>query len=106
MKQRAEEACSIGIDELTLFTLKQWQFPTSRNRCPIPGSFPNMAGATNPGNIGHACVKALWIDKKPAAGMERPEEYDPAHYAFIAVHVWGEFVREELSRHHKSSSLH
>src|SRR3989449_7637619 len=36
----------IGIDELTLFTLNQWQFLTSRNRCPVPGTFPNMAGAT------------------------------------------------------------
>lgn len=78
----------IGIDELTLFTLKQWQFLTSRNRCPVPGTFPNMAGATNPGNIGHAWVKALWIDRKPAPGMERPEEYDPADYAFIAAKVW------------------
>jgi phage terminase large subunit len=85
---QGSEFLFIGIDELTLFTLKQWQFLTSRNRCPIPGSFPNMAGATNPGNIGHAWVKALWIDKKPAAGMERPEEYDPADYAFIAAHVW------------------
>ncbi len=25
----------IGIDELTHFTLRQWQFLTSRNRCPI-----------------------------------------------------------------------
>ena len=78
----------IGIDELTLFTLKQWQFLTSRNRCPVPGAFPNMAGATNPGNIGHAWVKALWIDKKPAPGMERPEEYDPADYAFIRALIW------------------
>ncbi len=44
----------IGIDELTLFTLRQWQFLTSRNRCPVPGAFPCMAAATNPGNIGHA----------------------------------------------------
>ena len=28
----------IGIDELTLFTLRQWQFLTSRNRCPIARS--------------------------------------------------------------------
>src|SRR6266852_892327 len=56
----------IGIDELTLFTLRQWQFLTSRNRCAVPGTFANMAGATNPGNIGHAWVKALWIDKRPA----------------------------------------
>ena len=73
----------IGIDELTLFTLRQWQFLTSRNRCPVPGTFSCMAGATNPGNIGHAWVKALWIDKQPAPGMERPEEYDAQDYDFI-----------------------
>jgi phage terminase large subunit len=73
----------IGIDELTLFTLRQWQFLTSRNRCAVPGTFPCMAGATNPGNIGHAWVKALWIDKQAAPGMERPEEYNPQDYDFI-----------------------
>jgi hypothetical protein len=77
----------IGIDELTLFTLRQWQFLTSRNRCPASGAFPCMAGATNPGNIGHAWVKSLWIDKKPAAGMETPEEYDPTDYEFIPARV-------------------
>jgi phage terminase large subunit len=77
----------IGIDELTLFTLRQWQFLTSRNRCPIARTFPNMAGATNPGNIGHAWVKSLWIDKQPAAGMESPECYDPADYDFISARV-------------------
>ena len=77
----------IGIDELTLFTLRQWQFLTSRNRCPVADAFPCMAGATNPGNIGHAWVKALWIDKKPAAGMESAEEYDPGDYEFIPARV-------------------
>ncbi len=78
----------IGIDELTLFTLRQWQFLTSRNRCPVAGAFPCMAGATNPGNIGHAWVKSLWIDRSPASGMERPEQYDPADYDFISARVW------------------
>lgn len=73
----------IGIDELTHFTLKQWQFLTSRNRCAIPGSSPCMAGATNPGNIGHAWVKALWVDKSPPPGYEQPELYDPDDYDFI-----------------------
>jgi hypothetical protein len=73
----------IGIDELTHFTLRQWQFLTSRNRCPVPGSRPSMAGATNPGNIGHAWVKALWVDHQPAAGMERPEEYNAVDYDFV-----------------------
>lgn len=77
----------IGIDELTLFTLRQWQFLTSRNRCPIPRAFPCMAGATNPGNIGHAWVKSLWVDKQAAAGMEHPEAYDAADYAFIPARV-------------------
>ena len=77
----------IGIDELTHFTLKQWQFLTSRNRCPIPGTFPCMAGATNPGNIGHAWVKALWVDKAPPTGFERPEQYDPGDYDFIRARI-------------------
>jgi len=71
----------IGLDELTHFTLKQWQFLTSRNR--HPGQFATMAGATNPGNIGHAWVKALFIDKVPAPGMDEPDKYDPTDYAFI-----------------------
>src|SRR6266478_1374285 len=73
----------IGLDELTHFTLKQWQFLTSRNRCPVPKSFACMAGASNPGNIGHAWVKALWVDHTPPPGFERPELYDERDYAFI-----------------------
>ena len=77
----------IGIDELTHFTLKQWQFLTSRNRCPIPGTKPRMAGATNPGNIGHAWVKALWVDQVAPAGYDRPEQYDPSDYEFIPARL-------------------
>jgi terminase large subunit-like protein len=77
----------IGLDELTHFTLKQWQFLTSRNRCPVPKSFPNMAGATNPGNIGHAWAKALWVDHVPPAGFERPELYDAQDYNFIRARL-------------------
>jgi hypothetical protein len=77
----------IGLDELTHFTLKQWQFLTSRNRCPVRGSSPCMAGATNPGNIGHAWVKALWVDHVPPAGFERPELYDPLEYDFIRARL-------------------
>jgi phage terminase large subunit len=77
----------IGIDELTHFTLKQWQFLTSRNRCPVRGSFACMAGATNPGNIGHAWVKALWVDHVPPPGFERPELYDARDYDFIRARL-------------------
>jgi phage terminase large subunit len=73
----------IGLDELTHFTLKQWQFLTSRNRCPVAGSKCSMAGATNPGNIGHAWVKSLWVDHKPPAGFEQTDFYNPNDYEFI-----------------------
>jgi len=77
----------IGLDELTHFTLKQWQFLTSRNRCPVKGTFPCMAGASNPGNIGHAWVKALWVDHAPPPGFERPDAYDPRDYHFIRARL-------------------
>jgi hypothetical protein len=73
----------IGVDELTQFTLGQWTFLTSRNRCPVPDTFPCMAGATNPGGVGHAWVKALWIDRRAAPGMERPEQYHPSDYHYV-----------------------
>jgi phage terminase large subunit len=87
----------IGIDELTHFTLKQWQFLTSRNRCPVKTysggrragktAYPCMAGATNPGNIGHAWVKALWVDHVPPPGFERPELYHARDYDFIRARL-------------------
>ena len=57
--------------------------PHQPQSLPAAGRQPNMAGATNPGNIGHAWVKALWVDQRPAPGMDRPEQYDPSDYAFI-----------------------
>ncbi len=76
------EFAFIGIDELTHFTLGQWQFLTSRNRTSCREARPNMAGASNPGNIGHAWVKALWVDRRAPGGMEEPAQYDPSDYAF------------------------
>jgi phage terminase large subunit len=77
----------IGIDELTHFTMKQWQFLTSRNRCSVPGSRCGMAGATNPGNIGHAWVKALWVDHVPPPGFERDGLYEARDYDFIRARL-------------------
>ena len=92
-RYQGAEFLFIGLDELTHFTLKQWQFLTSRNRCPIktdrtgkPVS-PCMAGATNPGNIGHAWVKALWVDKVPPPGFEQSGLYDPRDYDFIRARI-------------------
>ncbi len=86
-RYQGAEFLFIGIDELTHFTLKQWQFLTSRNRCPVRGSRPCMAGATNPGNIGHAWVKALWVDKVAPAGFEQTGLYDPRDYDFIRARI-------------------
>lgn len=96
-RYQGAEFLFIGIDELTHFTLKQWQFLTSRNRCPVRSYSrgkragekvaPCMAGTTNPGNIGHAWVKALWVDKVPPAGFERADLYDPRDYDFIRARI-------------------
>ncbi len=96
-RYQGAEFLFIGIDELTHFTLKQWQFLTSRNRCPAKvysagenagkRIVPCMAGATNPGNIGHAWVKALWVDHGPPPGFERPDLYDPRDYDFIRARI-------------------
>jgi hypothetical protein len=46
-----------------------------------------MAGATNPGNIGHAWVKVLWVDHVPPPGFDRPEKYDAKKYDFIRAYI-------------------
>ena len=89
-RYQGAEYLFIGVDELTHFSLKMWEFLTSRNRCRIPGSFPCMAGATNPGNIGHKWVNALWgcdgNGKRPAPGMDL-SQYDPNDYEFIPARL-------------------
>lgn len=77
----------IGFDELTEFTYPMWDFLKTRNRCPIKGTFPCMAGATNPGGVGHAWVKALWIEKHAPSGVESLV-YDPSQYSFTPAKLW------------------
>jgi Phage terminase large subunit len=79
----------VGFDELTHFTLKQWEFMKSRNRCPVEGSRPCMAGASNPGDRGHDWVRSLFIDKKPSrdADQEAASLYNPSDYEFIPAKV-------------------
>lgn len=92
----------IGLDELTHFTFEQWTFLGTRNRCKHKNSFPNMAGATNPGSRGHKWVKSLWIDKKPAPGMTdseyRPDDYDfiPASLDDNPIYAGDSQYRQEL----------
>src|SRR5882757_3447838 len=94
----------IGLDELTHFTLKQWQFLTSRNRCPVPKSFACMAGASNPGNIGHAWVKALWVDHTPPAGFDKPELYDARDYDFTRAKLADNPIYANDAAYHRTLS--
>jgi phage terminase large subunit len=77
----------IGLDELTQFQFRIWEHLRLRNRCPVPGSRPCMAGATNPGGENGEWVKALWIDRKPFPGMES-YQYDAKDYDFIPANVF------------------
>ena len=77
----------IGFDELTQFPFRIWEHLRLRNRTPVEGARPCMAGATNPGGDNCEWVKALWIDKKPFPGM-KDYQYDRGDYEFIPATVW------------------
>jgi hypothetical protein len=66
-----------------------WKLLTSRLRCPVAGTKPNAAGASNPGGIGSDWVKSLFIDHEPCMEMDETERmrYNPAEYAFIPAKV-------------------
>jgi hypothetical protein len=79
----------IGIHELTMLPYVVWKLLTSRLRCPVAGTSPNAAGASNPGGIGSDWVKSLFIDHEPCMEMDERERmlYKPADYAFIPAKV-------------------
>jgi Phage terminase large subunit len=91
LQYQGAEFLFIGWEELTQFTYSQWDFMKGSNRCPIKffvldsvtyETKPRMAGGTNPNGKGSGWVKALWITKKPPAGMFLPN-YDPEEYEAI-----------------------
>ena len=54
----------IRFDELTHFT--EYQYTYMRSRCRGANSFPKqIKSSTNPGNVGHAFVRRLFIDPAP-----------------------------------------
>jgi hypothetical protein len=81
-KYLSTEFLFIGFEELGEFPFAIWDAFTGRNRCPIPGSRPCMAGSTNPMGIGWGWIKRLFIDKQPYFGMN-PEKYNPKDYWFV-----------------------
>ena len=72
----------ICIEELTHWKEKEWKILMTSLRTGKSGIVPNFFASTNPGGIGHAWVKRLFVLRK-FIGNENPEEY-----AFIPSKVW------------------
>jgi hypothetical protein len=81
-KYLSTEYVFIGFEELGEFSFGIWDALAGRNRCPIPGSRPCMAGATNPMGVGWSWIKKLWVDHKAFQGMDA-EKYDPSEYVYF-----------------------
>ena len=79
---QGQEYAVIGMEEATHFTEEQQQFLTTCNRTSKKGFTPRMYYTCNPGNVGHAWVKRLFIDRDHR-GDENPEDY-----VFIPARIW------------------
>lgn len=67
----------IAFDELTHFTFDEYSYMRSRNRPKGPGTRCYIRGATNPGGIGHAWVKKMFIEgRKPFKTYEKKIDID------------------------------
>lgn len=78
---QGQEYDVIGLEEATQFTETQMQFITTCNRSTRTDFKPRMYYTCNPGGVGHAWVKRLFIDRE-YINKERPE-----NYVFIAAGV-------------------
>ena len=72
----------ICLEEATHFTETQMEFLSTRNRTTRTDFSPRMYYTCNPGNVGHAWVKRLFIDRD-YRGTERAEDY-----VFISANVY------------------
>lgn len=78
-KYQGAQFDAIGIDELTLFNEFQFRYLKSRLRTTKPNWRPCFFATTNPGNIGHAWVKRIWVEEDRTAKENRETyEYIPA----------------------------
>jgi len=74
-KYQSAEFAAIGVDELT--KISKDTFDILRGSLRWPGvDHTIFIGATNPGGIGHAWVKALWVDRDfPPELLARSKEF-------------------------------
>ena len=79
---QGQEYDVIGLEEATHFTETQKDFLTTCNRSIRNDFKPRMYYTANPGNVGHAWFKRLFIDRD-YRGSEKPEDY-----VFIPARVY------------------
>lgn len=79
---QGQEYAVIGLEEATHFTEEQMRFLTTCNRTTRKDFSPRMYYTCNPGNIGHAWVKRLFIDRLYA------ENENPDDYLFIPARIY------------------
>jgi len=79
---QGQEYDVIGLEEATHFTEAQMQFLCTCNRSTGAGFPPRMYYTCNPGGVGHAWVKRLFIDRR-YQNSEAAEDY-----AFIPARVY------------------
>lgn len=76
-------------DELTHFTLDEYNYLRSRVRATVDGIKTGIRAATNPGGIGHAWVRQRWVDASPP---DRPFEIEESGRRvtarFVPALVW------------------
>ena len=79
---QGQEYDFIGVEEVTQFTEFQWEMLTTSSRTSKMDVNPVMWATGNPGGVGHAWVKRVWIDR-------RFEEFEEANeYTFIPATVF------------------
>lgn len=71
---QGQEYDVVGLEEATHFTEEQMRFLTTCNRTVKKDFRARMYYTCNPGNVGHAWVKRLFIDRRYGRG-ENPEDY-------------------------------
>ena len=78
---QGQEYDVVGLEEATHFSEAQMQFLTTCNRSTRQDFQPRMYYTCNPGGVGHAWVKRLFVDRA-YRGTERAEDY-----AFIPARI-------------------
>jgi len=79
----------VCIEELTQWNELEFRTLMSSLRSSRKGIIPNAFFSTNPGSIGHAWVKRLWIDQK------FKDNEDPNEYSFIPAKYYDNAYNNE-----------